>query len=881
MFGRRSQSDFEDEIEAHLQLEIDRLTASGMSEKDAERAARRRFGNVGVAQDRFHDAQRFASLMDAIADARYAFRTLAHNRGFAALAILTLAVGIGATASVFTLANWILLRPVPGTVNSGELVIVSFEEAPGQTTGFSYGTLQRAARDVPAFSEVMASTNMTIQLTGDGIASRELRGAIVAGDYFGVLGVRPRLGRFFTADEMLPGAGGSQVVIGSGLWESQFAGDSAVLGTTVRFNGTAFTVVGVAAPDFRGIERVGNTDAWFPPAAYGALRHHATNIAEPGRRVFRAMVARLSEGSTVSIAQSQIRAVAAAMRTENPDAYGIYESQPPTVYRDIGTPIYGRDRAAQTVRLLFAVVAVVLIIACANVANLLLLRALVRAPEFAVRRALGASRMRLLRLHSAEGVLIGVAGGMLAIGMALGVARVLFSGRQFNMLQAAGDIGMDWRVLAFVFGLATLTGLVFGLIPAMVSMREVAQPGGLAEAGRRSSGGGGRVRAALMTVQVAGCVTLLACGALLGRSLRALHDIDLGFEPVNLVKFQSIPDLQGYSDERLNSVRPQILSALRTTPGIESATLATYGVPQEESYVTDLRRLEDADDQWPHDVRVSPIADGYFETLRIPLVAGRDFTTAERTPAEDGAPVIVNATLARRVFGDQPAVGQVVIERGLGGPVRRRVVGVVADARASRLRDALEPVMYQPMALSFQSYIQVLVRSPMPLASLDSVVRRTIGTVDPGLPVGQALPVTTIVRDAAREERLFLKLVSLLGTMAAVLAGVGLYGVTAYAVAQRRRELGIRIALGAGVRAIVTAVTRTTAAVLVAGLLGGIAAASVLARALQSRLYGVEQFDPLSFGAAALVFSAIALAACVGPARAATKVNPTEALRLE
>jgi hypothetical protein len=396
----------EKEMRFHIEMETEANIRRGLSPEEARRRAQISFGGRERHRESVRDERGTRWLEESLGELRHAIRTLGKNRGFTALATLTLAIGIGATAGVYSLANWVLLRPVPGLAAPEELVVVSFEDGPGQPTGFSYDVLGNVARSVDAFSGVMGTQFVTVQLSGERVQARDLQGVIVAGDYFDALGVRPARGRFFTPDELAPASAARVAVISWSLWETQFASDSAILGRTVRFNANEFTIVGIAPRPFRGIERLGRVDAWFSAASYPALQHRDYDLTKPELSILFYMVARLRPGASLDLAQQQVTAVADRLRASNPDAYGIFKSHRPQVYTDVGTPLYGREYTAKTFRLLFAVVTIVLIIACANVANLLSLRGMARRPEFAVRKALGASGFQLLRLHTAEGLVI-------------------------------------------------------------------------------------------------------------------------------------------------------------------------------------------------------------------------------------------------------------------------------------------------------------------------------------------------------------------------------------------------------------------------------------------------------------------------------------------
>ena len=875
----RVEDEMEREMRLHLEMQTDENIRHGMSPDEARRHATIAFGGLERQKEAVRDERGTRGLEALVSEFRFGIRTLAKNKAFAILAIATLAIGIGATSGVYSLANWVLLRPVPGIAEPDELVIVSFEDGPGQPTGFSFATLEHVRRSVDAFTGVLGTHETRIHLSGEGIAAREIEGAIVGGDYFDVLGVRPARGRFFTNDELAPTNAARVAVISWALFESQFASDPAVVGRKVRFNANEFTIVGVAPREFRGIARIGRTEAWFPASVYGVLRHENWDLTQPEFRVMFFMVGRLKPGASVQLAQQQVLAAADGLLATDPKAFGILESHRPQLYTDVGTPIYGRPRVARMFRMLFAIVTIVLAIACANVANLLLMRGLARRPEFAVRKALGASMRQLLRLHTVEGLLIGLAGGALAVGVTLLVAQI-FEATPFVGRAPDVDIHIDQRVIGFVFLLAVATGFLFGLVPGIATIRDRSSVA-LGDAGRRATGGGAgsRLRAALMVVQVSGSVALIAIALLLARTIQATERVPLGFDPHGITAAALNPRPQGYSPERLRSLRIELEHSLRSEPGVASVNISEYGLPQRSVEMVDLRPAALVTEQWPFEGRKSAVSPGYFATLGIPLLAGSDFTAA--VEGDSAVPVILNETAARELFGDANPVGQVVVERIYKGTVRHQVIGVVGDARAASVREPQGGVLYVPIGAGRPWNLSIVLRSQRPAGDVEAMLRRVVGRIDPSLPVGPVTTAEAVVEEGTREERVFLKLVGVLGLLAIVLAAVGLYGLTAYSVMQRRREIGIRIALGASVRSVINIVMRRAALIATIGVGAGLLAAAILARALEKMLFGVERLDLVSYAGAALFFALVATAACIVPARLAASVDPTEALRAE
>jgi predicted permease len=500
-----------------------------------------------------------------------------------------------------------------------------------------------------------------------------------------------------------------------------------------------------------------------------------------------------------------------------------------------------------------------------------------------VRRALGASTFRLLRLHAAEGVLIGAIGGVVAIAIASLVGH-MFEGRNFLLLPETERLRVDGRVLAFTFALALSTGLMFGLIPGLANLR-LRGTSSLSDAGRSStSRGSARVRAGLILIQVAGSVMLLAAGLLFVRTIQALRAIDLGFDPAGVTVHNVDPEPQGYArrSPRLAALRDNVLQTLEGDARVEHVALAAQGVPQTQMFIADIRRTDMPANDWRWKTRMAPVSAAYFETLRIPLLKGRTFEAAEeRGTWESGSVVELDASTARQIFGDTDPIGQLLVERSFKGDKTHRVIGVVGDTRAGELRDGSRLAIYLPMHQSNWGDFDIVVRSTAPTSEIDGLVRRAVASIDAAIPLAPGTSMNDAIADAMRDERMFLKLIGSLGILAATLAAIGLYGLAAYTVVDRRREIGIRIALGARVHQVVRMVTSQTAALVAAGSAIGLVGAAYLSRILESRLFGIERLDATSFAGATLLFALVSLVACAAPVRAATAIDPVEALRAE
>ena len=879
----RLERDLDREMRFHLEMEIEANVRRGMSPDEARRVALVAFGGIERHKESARDERGTRFIDGSLDDVRLAFRRFRSHRAFTLLTTATLAVGIGATTAVFSFANWVLYRPVPGVVAPDELVTVSFEEGPGQSTGISYAMLL-AIRELPAFSGMAASASSSrFQIVAEDVSARIVGGAAVAGDYFGVLGVPVAAGRLLLPDELTATSGSRNVVLSEQLATSMFGSLRAAVGKRVRVNAVEFVVVGVATDGFRGTERVGSEDVWLPAASYADLRHIPSyDVADRRTRAFFNTIGRLRPGANSSVAQSQLRSTVAGLVAQFPKDYAIYTSRLPTVWPDVGTNVLGRAESHRTMRLMLGIAAVALLIACANIANLLLFQGVTRRAEMAVRRALGASAAQILRQHVAEGLSIGAVGALGGIAVALAL-RALFVGQRVISWTEVDHIGMDARVLWFVGTVALATALVFGVVPAVAALGDD-QFRGLREAGRRSSEGRSLARSALAVGQVAASVSLIVGALLFARTLVELRRVELGFDPSNVYAFSLDPDAQGMNDAgRVRSLRDQVALRLRAVSGIDAVTYAFTVQFLGGGFRSDFRLPSSSGPDWMLEADVLWVDADYFRAVRIPLLAGRDFTRSELADAQRSrtVPVVLSQSAARRLFGDRNPLGETIHERAFEGPVTRFVVGVIGDTRDGNLRAAPDPIIYQPIGAAYRPAMTLVVRSSRPRRDVQTLVEEATAAVVPTLAVPPAVALQELVDRAMASERVFLRLVGLLATIAAVLAGVGLYALLAFTVAARTREIGIRMALGAQTASVVRVVARQGARLLVIGLMIGVAVAAAATKVLESRLFGVSRLDPLTYAVAVLTLVATGVVAFALPARQAAKTDPVLALRTD
>lgn len=847
-------------------------------------------------------------LEDLRQDAAYAARLLRQAPAFTAVAVLTLALAIGANTAIFTVINAVMLRPLP-VPRPGELVMLTWQAHawPHSDGMSSYGDCPNRDQasetagagctfSYPLFRQVQASGVFArvFACGGGGRIAVSVAGRAawadaryVSGDFFSVLGVMPQLGRFFGPRDDVAGATPA-IVISDGYWRRRFGGDPGVIGRSVKVNDTAAVVVGVAPRGFTGMRPGIAEDLWIPLATKAQV---AANIFGPAglnatgdtRQWWVEIVGRLKSPAAAGAAAAANavfqRAVAAgpAPQFKPSDA-------PRLALAPAGRGLAAlRNQFARMLLLLLAAVGVVLLIACANLAGLLLARAAARRRELAVRGALGAARGRLIRQLLTESLLLALAGGALGVVVAVWGARALaafFAANSYAVLHL--DLAPDWRVLAFAVAATVATGLLFGFAPAWRGGGGKLAPALKESAGSivgRSGRGPFTLGNVLVAAQVALAIVVLAGAGLLVRTLVSLDRVHAGFDTHNLLTFRLAPELTGYSGPRLAALYPQLQARLRALPGVRnvsysSDTLLSGNLWITSIYVGDSSREHDADA-----LRVGP---GYFATLKVPLLAGRVFTATEFAATAAAAPraeprvAVVNEAFARRYLPRGAALGARVGSDK--GAAQTEIVGVVANTKYSDLRRAVQPTIFYP----FQPGQGVFtIRTAMDPRALIPSVRAAVAGLDADLPLFEIKTQTEIIARSLAQERLLADLSSLFGLLALALAAIGVYGLLAYEVQGRTREIGIRLALGAERGAVLRLVARRGLLLALAGAALGIGASLLATRALAGLLFGVTANDPVTYAGVAILLIAVALAASIIPARRAARVDAMTALRQE
>ena len=802
-------------------------------------------------------------------DLRYALRMLVKSRGFAAAAIVTLALGIGAATAIFTVVNAVLLRPLPYPDEDRLTMVWLTNPLQGIDKDVSPYPTFRAFRDAStSLSHLAAWFGTSMNLTGAG-EPRRVRGAFVSDGFFPMMGVPPLLGRGLHDDEHEPGRH-EVAVIGHGLWTRAFGADPRAIGGAITFNDTRFTIVGVMPP---GFAFPGDAEFWLPLAPAGGLR----DLFESRGSFWLSVLGRLRAGASREAAASELETTMRQLDQQFPAAYagqGI-------LLEPLLETIAGRLRLPLLV--LQGAVLFLLLIACANVANLLFARATARHREMAIRAALGAGRGRLVRQLLAESLLLaafGAAGGLVLAVWSVDLLQA-FAPEELPRLQ---EVGVDGAVLAFAALVMVAVAIVFGLAPALHLARpDLVAP--LKNSARTGSERTGLARAVLVGAQISLALMLLVGAGLLFRSFTRVMDVDPGFDPAGVLTVELALPSQRYSTGELRSqFYERLLDRLAAQPGVESAgairDVLLSRLPGSAPIAIEGRAdLSEADRNLP--IAFDPITPGFLRAMRIPLVAGRTFTAADDAAAPRVA--IVNESLVRRFFpGTDPIGRRVTFDNPEADSIRwLTIVGVAADARRSGLDVGPRPELYLPHTQFSTADMTLTLRTAGDPIGLAGPVRAAVAELDPELPLARVATLDQLVGASIAGRRFNMLLLGVFSLLALVLAGIGIYGVIAYLVSRRTREFGLRLALGAQRGDVLRMVIGQGAAVTAAGTLVGIAGAAALTRVLEGLLYEISPTDTPTFAAVTAVLVTVALVACYIPARRATRIDPALSLRAE
>jgi putative ABC transport system permease protein len=804
-------------------------------------------------------------------DIRYGYRMLWKSPGFTLVVVLALALGIGANSAIFSVVNAILLRPLPYK-DPQQLVIINHNypklnlKATVSAPGYIY------YRDhAQSFSEVAAIGGWNANLTGGGEPER-LQGMQVTTNLLPMLGAQAARGRVFSGQESQPGSD-RVVVLSDGLWHRRFGGDPSIVNRTITINGEQYTVVGIMPPQFQYGREFGRIVDIYSPIAFTPQQLST----EASGMEYLTVMARLKPEVSINQAQAEMDTIAGQMRQ-------LYEMPDPSIWgltlTSYNEQIIGDLRPALFV--LLGAVAFLLLIACANVANLLLARAAARQKEIAIRAALGASRMRVIRQLLTESTLLALAGGALGLMLAVWGVDMLVRINE-NKLPRAHEIGLDLNVFLFTLGISLLTGIVFGLAPAFqtskTNLQETLKEGG--RSGTNSTHKG--LRNLLVVSEMALTVVLLVGAGLLVRSFLHLEQVDPGFQPQNLLVMQlSVPKNKYSEPAQQDQFYRQMLAEVRNLPGVKSAgavsVLPMSGGGSSRTFTIEGRELAPGQ-QAPHGDSWAATSD-YFKTMTIPLVKGRYFTEGDTATAPGVA--IVDEELARKFWPNEDPVGKRISFEGPDDKPRwREIVGVVGHVKNRGLDGESRPQFYFPHQQLPQGSMYLVVQSAGDPTSLTAAVRGAIQKVDKDLPVFRVTTMERMVEDSLAQRRFSMLLLGIFASVALVLAVVGLYGVMSYTVTQRTHEIGIRMALGASTRDILKMVVGHGMLLAVIGVGLGVGASFLLTRAMTSLLFNVSATDPVTFVSISLLLVVVAFLASYLPARRAMRVDPMLALRYE
>ena len=883
---RRLYNDLSEEIRAHLEEKIEELVASGMPRKEATAAARREFGNVTLMEEDSRNVWRWPSIENFLIDVRYGLRMLRKNPGFTAVAVLTLALGIGANTAVFGVMNAVLLRPLPFKQPSRLVMLIEGIPKLGfPKMGFSAPDFAVFERAQKSFESVGAYQNKYFNISGEREPER-LMAARISSSVFPMLGAEPMLGRTFTIGEDVPGQ--NVVILSYGLWQRRFGADPGIIGRNLQLNRQPYTVIGVMPKAFnfplRGPQASEPAELWVPMA------FTATELEGWGTNYMNGVLARLRPGLAFEQASAEAESLSRSIGSNYPP-----ELTKAFQGAELKVSINSyHEEVVKSVRtlllILMAAVVLVLLIACANVATLLVSRAASRQKEVALRITLGATRVRLLRQMLTESLLLALIGGSLGLAFALWVKTLLLS-LVPESVPLPRDIPIGGSVIVFVLAASFLTTVLFGLVPAF-QVSAMALHGSLQEGGR--SGTPGRLRHRLqgffVTVEFALALVLLIGSGLLIRSFAKLLQTDPGFRPDHVLTLKiPIPSERYTQAPKVRQFYEQLLDRAGNIPGVKAVGL-TSDLPLNGcgTIAIQIEGGRNAGGETPQAICQTWQVGNYFQTLGIPLLKGRSFTLEDRI---DGQPVaIVSETAGRQFWPGQDPIGK-RIRWGVYTPWQT-IVGIVGDVNDEPLGQPVQMHVYRPYLQMADLFFEdsrfgevrsmnLTVRSQTDPASLTSAVIGQIHSLDPDLAVAHIRTMAQVISSSVAGPRFNALLLGVFAGVALFLAAIGIYGVMAYAVTQQTHELGIRLALGAQPRNVLHLVLRRGVRLAGVGATFGVAAALALTRLMAGLLYDVSATDPVTFSCVVILLLAIALLACYVPARRAMRVDPMVALRYE
>jgi len=812
-----------------------------------------------------------------IKDIRYAVRGLVKRPGFVAIAVITLALGIGANTAIFSLVNTVLLRSLP-VERPGEIVSVSVRGKDDSFSAFSHPNYIDFRDRNEVLSGLLLYRFVPLSLSRDGNNER-IWAYLVSGNYFDVLGVKAVQGRTFLPEEDKTPLSHPVVVLSYDSWQRRFGGDPNLVGRDVLINNRQFRVIGVAPQTFKGTEVVYTPEMWLPAQMMEWAEPGATWLNERGSKNFFG-VGRLKPGVNSQQAEASLNLLAQQLAKEYPnDNEGQVIKVGPTgfILPDL------RGAIVSFTWVMMAAVGLVLLVTCTNLAGLMLARATDRRREIAIRLAMGANRLRLIRQLLTESVLLSFVGGAAGVFLALWILKLLLALRPPIDFPLAMDVDVDWRVLLFSLAISIAAGVVFGLAPSLqatrpnitTALKDTAAQGGAART---------RLRSVLVVAQIAISLVVLIAAGLVVRTLQQLQTMNPGFDPNNALEMSFDLGLQGYDEARGQQFYRQLTERVQSVPGVESAVIANY-VPLSLNFNSGNVYVEGRPVERGENAplaMVGSVGPGYFKTMSTPILQGREFTDQDQEKTE--AVAIVNETFVRRLMPELQNMNEAIGKRfSFGGPERpfRRIVGVAKDGKYFNIAEDPRAFVWRPMSQDYSSSGILLVRTKGNPDALFGPIRSQVQALDPNLPLFEVKTLNVHMKLALFPSRVAASVLGVFGLVALMLAAIGVYGITSYAVAQRTHEIGVRLALGAQLGDVLKLVLRQGLKLTMIGAALGLLGAYVATRAITSVLYGVSATDPLTFVSVSGLLILVALIASYVPARRATKVEPLVALRNE
>jgi putative ABC transport system permease protein len=860
---RRVDEEFEQELTEHLAMLTAENVRRGMTPEEARRAARLRLGGSTQLHEVNRELRGLPLLETLFHDIQHALRTLRKNPGFSLVCILTLALGIGANSAIFSVVSAVLLRPLPYP-NQERLVRIEETHLEWTNANSTYANFLDVQHRTKTVENISAYRPWLFNLTGEG-EPEQIEGALVSGDFFAALGSKPLLGRIIRPEDDQPGGDNHVAVLSYALWQARFGSDRKVIGKMVRINAEDFLVAGVMR---RGFDYPEQSEIWCPLVPGGELhanrRAHLLTVIGDVRR-------EASLGST----QGELSVIGGEIEKENPGVDPDMTLRAVSLKKSIVKPVQ------PALLILIFAVGLLLMIACANLANLLLARAATRQKEFAIRTALGAGRLRLARQLLTESVIVALVGAALGLGVAWrGLALIMTLGG--TDIPRLGEMTLDWRVLAFTVGVSLLTGMLFGLAPAISGTR-IDLNTSLKEGASQSTGAcRHRSSTTLVVAQFALAVVLLAGAGLLGNSFLRVLRVNPGFNADHVITLNLFLSPVKYPerDPKGAVTLREMLEHVRAIPGVHSAGLVNAlpitGGPSTD-FLIEGRPIPPANSQPDADIRVAD--EHYFQTMGIPLLAGRDFTVDDR--AGSAKVMLINETMARQFWPQENPLGKHVTMEDWGTPLTGEIVGIVGDVKTNGLDAAVGPMIYWPYFQFTLIFNTIVVRSDADPVQLVPALKGAIWSVDKDQSISKIETMGEILFESLAQRRLYLVLLGVFSMAALFLATLGIYGMVSYSVSQRAHEIGIRMAVGAERKDVLKLVLGEGGKIALLGIGIGVATALALTRLMSSLLFGVSATDPETFLYVAILLALIAMAACYIPARRATRVDPMVALRHE